>query len=107
MAGTGTISNKKIENASSLQKIGEYSELKGKDNSHAESELGKKRQREMQQDRMKQIMDSDSDDEVKNKQTKRRKMSSEESAEPAVEEDYKSPSSGDEECYKPGAGKGL
>jgi len=53
LAGTGSNLNKRTENASTLQKIGEYSELKGKDINSHESDLGKKRQREQQQDRMK------------------------------------------------------
>ena len=40
MAGTGTITNKRTENPSSIQRIGEYSEMKGNVNSHTNSELG-------------------------------------------------------------------
>lgn len=46
LAGTGSNLSKRTENASTLQKIGEYSELKGKDINSLESDLGKKRQRE-------------------------------------------------------------
>jgi hypothetical protein len=44
MAGSGNNTVKRTtENPTSLQKISEYTEIKGKDNSHTETELGKKR----------------------------------------------------------------